>query len=53
VYLFVNHYLGTRTAFPDLGMVSGAVRCEVVRNWTLKMGLNVAFCTLNGLILRD
>jgi len=53
VYSFVNHYLGTRTAFPDLGMIWGAVRCGVGRNCALKMALKVAFCTLNAAICTE
>ena len=53
MYSFVNHYLGTRTAFPDLGMIWGAVRCGVARNCALKMALNGAFCALNTAICTE
>jgi len=32
MYSFVNCYSGTRTAFPDLGIVSGVVRGTAVRS---------------------
>ena len=55
VYSFVNNNLGTRTAFPILGMVQaycGGRPSGVARNCALKMALNVAFCTLDRLIWR-